>query len=106
MRIDLLLAQARGNGNQSLANYVRKLPAMLVNSPLSMAMNLMLDSRTHIVLIVNEYGAIEGIVTMEDVMETMLGFEIVDEKDKAVDMQKEAMRQWRKKDKDSTIEKW
>ena len=48
-------------------------------------------------LIVNEYGSIEGIVTMEDVMETMLGFEIVDEKDKTIDMQKEAKKKWLKR---------
>ena len=59
----------------------------------------MLDNRAHIVLIVDEYGAVQGIVTMEDVMETMLGFEIVDEKDKAIDMQQEALKKWRKREK-------
>jgi CBS domain containing-hemolysin-like protein len=96
-RSDLLLAQARGNGKQSLANYKHKLPAILIKSPLSQALELILKQSSHMLLIVNEYGSIEGIVTMEDVMETMLGFEIVDEKDKTIDMQKEAKKKWHKR---------
>ncbi len=106
LRNDLLLAKARENDSQSLKNYTKKLPAILLESSLSKALNLMLDTRTHIVLIVDEYGAVQGILTMEDVMETMLGFEIVDEKDKAVDMQQEAKKKWHKKDSSSTHEKW
>ncbi|WP_196140201.1 CNNM domain-containing protein [Aliikangiella sp. G2MR2-5] len=105
-RSDLLLAQARGNGSQTLENYCHKLPALLPESPLSLALNQMLEQRVHMILIVNEYGGVEGIITMEDVMETMLGFEIVDEKDKAIDMQKEALKRWQKKAKDGQITKW
>ena len=57
----------------------------------------MLKQRIHIMLAVNEYGGVEGIVTLEDVLETMLGFEIVDEKDQTVDMQKEAKKRWKKR---------
>ncbi|MCW8878361.1 MAG: CNNM domain-containing protein [Kangiellaceae bacterium] len=105
-RSDLLLAQARGNGDQPLVNYIHKLPALLVNAPLSQALNQMLELRAHIILVVDEYGAIQGIITMEDVMETMLGFEIVDEKDQAIDMQKEAMKQKKRRDKESTHKQW
>jgi len=94
---DLLLAQARGNGARLLSNYRRELPAMLATMPLSHALNEMLNQRIHLLLAVNEYGGIEGVITLEDVMETMLGFEIVDEKDKTVDMQKEAKRLWKRR---------
>ena len=94
---DLLLAQARGNGARLLSNYRRDLPAMLATMPLSHALNEMLNQRIHLLLAVNEYGGVEGIITLEDVMETMLGFEIVDEKDKTVDMQKEAKRLWKRR---------
>jgi CBS domain containing-hemolysin-like protein len=51
----------------------------------------------HLMLVVDEYGGVEGIITLEDVLETLLGIEIVDEKDNAVDMQKEARRLWKRR---------
>ena len=47
----------------------------------------MLEKREHISVIVDEYGCFRGVVSMEDVIETMTGVEIVDEDDEAVDMQ-------------------
>ena len=47
----------------------------------------MLEKREHISIIVDEYGCLRGVVSMEDVIETMTGVEIVDEDDVAVDMQ-------------------
>ena len=47
----------------------------------------MLEKREHISIIVDEYGCLRGVVSMEDVIETMTGVEIVDEGDVAVDMQ-------------------
>ena len=54
----------------------------------------MLAKKEHISAIIDEYGCMRGIVTMEDVIETMLGFEIVDEKDKVIDMQVLARQKW------------
>lgn len=47
----------------------------------------MLEKREHISIIVDEYGSLRGVVSMEDIIETMTGVEIVDEDDVAVDMQ-------------------
>ncbi len=47
----------------------------------------MLGTREHISIIVDEFGGLRGVVTMEDVIETMIGVEIVDEQDTATDMQ-------------------
>lgn len=96
-RSDLLLAQAQGHGNKTLSAYKNHLPALLDSMPLIQTLNEMLKQRVHLMLAVNEYGSAEGIITLEDVMETMLGFEIVDETDQVVDMQKEAKKLWQQR---------
>ena len=59
-----------------------------------------LEKKEHISVILDEYGSVRGIVTLEDVIETMLGHEIVDEKDEVVDMQEYAKEQWEKAQKE------
>jgi CBS domain containing-hemolysin-like protein len=63
----------------------------------------LLEKKEHISAILDEYGSLRGIVTMEDVIETMLGQEIVDEKDEVVDMQEYAKDQWERAQKDIII---
>jgi CBS domain containing-hemolysin-like protein len=54
----------------------------------------LLDKREHIAVVVDEYGGVDGVVTMEDVLETLIGLEIVDEMDSVKDMRAMARAKW------------
>jgi len=54
----------------------------------------LVENREHVSLIVDEYGSVSGLVTMEDVIETLLGLEIMDESDNVEDLQVLARRNW------------
>ncbi len=97
IRSDLLLAQARGNNTSTLKKYHRNIGALLNTSSLSHVFSEMLRQSAQIMLIVDEYGSVEGIITMEDLFETLLGIEIIDERDKTEDMQRLAKKNWIKK---------
>ncbi|MCG8412190.1 MAG: hemolysin family protein [Bacteroidales bacterium] len=57
----------------------------------------LIEEKEHIAMVVGEYGEMEGIVTMEDIIETLLGTEIMDELDNIEDMQKQAKLIWEKR---------
>ena len=63
----------------------------------------MVDKREHLALVVDEYGGVSGLVTQEDVIETLLGFEIMDESDNVADLQNLAKKNWEKRAKNSRI---
>ena len=63
----------------------------------------LLSTKNHIALLLDEYGSTDGLVTMEDVIETLIGSEIVDETDQVEDLQKWAREKWKKRAKNMGI---
>ena len=80
-----------------LKDVARPILSFPKNSPVSTVWEQMLEKKEHISILIDEYGCFWGIVTMEDIIETALGFDIVDEKDSVTDMQKLARDKWQKK---------
>ena len=97
LRSDLLLAQARGNGANRLENYRRDIAAVHESMSLFHVFKELIRLKAQLMLVIDEYGGIEGLITLEDVLETLIGLEIVDEKDETVDMQKKARRLWKRR---------
>jgi len=97
LREDLLVAQNQGRGDAQVGSFRREIVAVLDTLPLSKLLETLLQERQHIALVVGEYGETEGIVTLEDVVETLLGIEILDEGDEVEDMQLLARQMWQKR---------
>jgi hypothetical protein len=86
--------------NVHLKELARPILSFSEEEPVANIWEKLLEKKEHISIIIDEYGSLRGIVTLEDVIETMLGFEIVDEKDEVVDMQELAKAQWKKMQKE------
>jgi CBS domain containing-hemolysin-like protein len=104
LRSDLLLAQARGNSANLLKTYLRPITPVPETLSLALVFDKFLQLRTHILLVIDEYGGVKGVLTLEDVLETLLGMEIVDERDKTVDMQQLARKLWQKRAKEMGLD--
>ncbi len=77
-----------------LSDIVRPILTFSESESVAKIWETLLARKEHISAIIDEYGCFRGIVTMEDVIETMLGTEIVDEKDTVTDMQELAREKW------------
>jgi CBS domain containing-hemolysin-like protein len=66
-------------------------------APIVDALNRFLQTREHIALVVDSFGGVAGVVTMEDVIETLLGVEIVDESEQTEDLQALARQNWERR---------
>lgn len=97
LKSDLLLALAQDQPEKKLIEYRRDLPMVLDDLALPDLMNTLLEHRSHIAGVTDRYGGLQGIVTLEDVVETLLGIEIVDEDDTEVDMQELARERWKQR---------
>lgn len=94
LKDDILLRAAQEDLDVTLRELCREMVVVPDGMRLPDLFERLLDRGEHIALVVDEYGGVEGIVSMEDVVETLLGLEIVDEVDSVEDMQALARQQW------------
>ena len=97
LKDEIFLRAARDELELPVSRIMRKIQSVPDTLPLPKLFEALVESREHIALVTNEYGGIAGIVTMEDVIETLLGLEIVDEADDAVDMREMARAKWQER---------
>lgn len=100
LRQEVLEKMAEDKFNTTLDEIIRPIMTFGEEESVADIWEKLIEKKEHISAILDEYGSLRGIVTMEDVIETMLGHEIVDEKDEVVDMQEYAKEQWEKAQKD------
>ena len=94
LRDEVLKAVGEGRGDESVGTLQRDVLRVPHDLPLPQVFEKLLERQEHLAVVVGEYGGTAGIVTVEDVIETMLGLEIVDEVDTEHDMQAAARRRW------------
>ncbi|MEM1325798.1 MAG: hemolysin family protein [Bacteroidota bacterium] len=97
LKDELLKQLVEDNDNMTLAQIKRPIAAVRDDLPVSKLFEELTQQRSHIVIVVDEYGSVAGLATMEDVIETLLGMEILDESDTVEDLQKLARERWEKR---------
>lgn len=95
LKDDLYKAIIDGKGKEKLATIKRTI--LITNRELSIPdlFEKLIKEKEHIALVVDEYGSVSGIVSQEDVIETLLGLEIMDESDNVADLQDLARKSWK-----------
>jgi CBS domain containing-hemolysin-like protein len=88
----------------TLEQLVRPIAVTPQNTPVDVLFQRFISERLQIMLVADEFGTIMGLVSFEDVIETIFGFEILDEKDKVADLQKHARSLWQARAKKMGIE--
>ncbi|MFL1010658.1 CNNM domain-containing protein [Flavisericum labens] len=94
LKDEIFKEMALDNGSKKLEELKRNIIVVGRNIPIPKLFEKLIESRNHMALVVDEYGSVSGLVTMEDVIETLLGLEIMDESDNVSDLQLLARKSW------------
>ncbi len=94
LKDDIFKEMALGNGEKKLSEVKRQIIIVDRDLAIPRLFEQLVDTRNHMALVVDEYGTVSGLVTMEDVIETLLGLEIMDESDNVSDLQVQARKNW------------
>jgi len=94
LKDEIFKEMALDNNSKKLSELKRDIIVIDRNLPIPTLFEKLVESRNHMALVVDEYGSVSGLVTMEDVIETLLGLEIMDESDNVSDLQNLARKSW------------
>jgi len=104
LKDDILEEIVEANGEKQLSDLKREIFVIHAEKPIPDLFETFIKKRVHIASVVDEFGNTIGVVTMEDIIETLLGLEIMDESDSIEDMQAQARKNWEKRAKKMGIE--
>ena len=97
LRYDVLENLAEDKFDMRLRTIKRKIAAFHEETTVSDIWESLLKTKDQMAIIIDDYGCFQGIITLEDIMETILGMEIIDENDTITDMQQYARERWLKR---------
>lgn len=97
IRADLFEAERAGHGDQPVSEFQKPVIRVSEKLPVYELLNRFLEHQRHLFLVEDEFGQTAGVVTLEDAIETLLGREIVDERDTVEDMQALARGKYRER---------
>jgi CBS domain containing-hemolysin-like protein len=103
LKDEIFKEMALNNGSKKLSELKRNIIIVDRKLPIPTLFEKLIESRNHMALVVDEYGSVSGLVTMEDVIETLLGLEIMDESDNVSDLQHLARKSWESRSKNRDI---
>ncbi len=83
-----------GKGEKPLADLKRKIAIINESKTIREFFDFMNGENQHLAVVANEFGSIAGLVSLEDALETLLGYEIMDERDDVADLQAYARQKW------------
>ncbi len=97
LRDTILSEIVEEHGNKKLSDLKREITVVNAEKPIPDLFETFIKNRVHIAQVVDDFGNTIGVVTMEDIIETLLGLEIMDESDSVEDMQLQARKNWEKR---------
>ena len=97
LKDDLLSELIEGNGEKPLSSIKRNITIVPPDRSIPLLFQEFVDHREHIAIVADDFGNTIGLITMEDILETLLGLEIMDESDNVADLQKLARQRWQKR---------